>query len=90
MFSNKRCANRNLKFLNIYYEDLYAGSFEERQQFLRKICDYLEVPKQTFNDKTESYKYQLMKAKQKSNALYDLIPNLKAIEASLATDTAPV
>jgi len=86
----QKMRDRNIKFLNIYYEDLYVGSFEERQQFLRKICDYLKIPEQTFNDKTESYKYQLMKAKQKSNALYDLIPNLKAIEASLATDTAPV
>ena len=80
----QRMSDNNIQFLNIYYEDLYSGDFEERKQFLQKICDYLEVPYSLFESKTENFKYKLMKANQKSNALYDLIPNLQEIKQTFS------
>lgn len=78
-------AENNVDFLEIYFEDLYSGDFEQRKEFLSNICNFIEVSTESFNSKTEELRYLLMKSGQKSNAIYDLIPNKKEIEDTFST-----
>ena len=65
---------------DFYFEDLYSGDFEQRKEFLSNICKFIEVSPSLFDSKTDELRYLLMKGSQKSNAIYDLIPNREEIE----------
>lgn len=86
----EKMSDCNISFLEIYYEDLYSGNFEQRKQFLKNICNHIEISSESFENNTEDLKYLLMKANQKSNNLYDLIPNLKEIKEIFSVQSVNV
>ena len=69
-----------IDFAELYYEDLYSGTYEERVAKFKEVFDYLETPTKDIENKLTEGKYLFMKAKQNTDQLYRLIPNLEEIK----------
>ena len=57
----------NVDFLELYYEDLYSGTFAERKQYLTQACRYLNIDEEIIEQNSDNFRHWLMRAKQNSN-----------------------
>ncbi len=80
----QKMLDSNISFIELYYENLYSGTYIERKEYLLKICQHLQIDTEIVAQNLSNLRYWLMDAKQESNSLYHLIPNYSEIRRTFA------
>jgi hypothetical protein len=74
-----------VSYQQVFYEDLYSGTFEDRKALLERLMRGLRLT-QPMPDE-ETLRQKLMNSGQGSNELYQFIPNLKDVENLIRVST---